>query len=145
MNKQPNLPFLTISAAAKLVGISIHTIRMYEREGLILPYKEEGKQRRYSANDVERMRCIRQIINDEKMSIEGIRRMLALIPCWAITGCKTKDQKNCEFFSSYTKPCWMINHKNNFCTDKECRECDVYYSFGNCKSIKEKLKELLSS
>lgn len=145
MTKEPNLPVLTISAAARIVGISIHTIRMYEREGLIIPYKEEGKQRRYSANDVERMRCIRQIINDEKMSIEGIRRMLALIPCWAITGCKAKDQKNCDFFSSYTKPCWMINHKNNFCTDKECRECEVYYSFGNCKSIKEKLKELLPS
>ena len=53
MTKESNLPVLTISAAAKLVGISIHNIRMYEREGLILPYKEEGKQRRYSANDVE--------------------------------------------------------------------------------------------
>ena len=145
MNTNPNLPVLTISATAKIVGISIHTIRMYEREGLILPHKEEGKQRRYSQNDIERMRCIRQIINDEKMGIEGIRRMLALIPCWSITGCKESDQQNCEYYASYTKPCWMINHKNNFCSGKDCRECEVYYSFGNCKSIKEKLKELLPS
>ncbi len=143
MNSNPNLPVLTISAAAKIVGISIHTIRMYEREGLILPKKEEGKQRRYSAYDIERMKCIRQIINEEKMSIEGIRRMLALIPCWAITKCKEKDRKNCEYFSSYTKPCWMLNHRNNFCAGRECRECEVYYSFGNCRSIKDKLKELL--
>jgi MerR family transcriptional regulator, heat shock protein HspR len=81
MNKDSNLSVLTISVAAQLVGISIHTIRMYEREGLILPYKVSGKQRRYSVNDVERMQYIRHIINHEKMSIEGIRRMLALIPC----------------------------------------------------------------
>lgn len=143
MNQNPNLPILSISAAAEIVGISVHTVRMYEREGLLIPYKEAGKQRRYSANDIERMRCIRQIINDEKMSIEGIRRMLALIPCWAITRCTKKDQKNCEYFSSYTQPCWMINHKNNYCSGRECRECEVYYSFGNCSSIKEKLKELL--
>lgn len=145
MIKNPDLPVLTISSAAKVVGISIHTIRMYEREGLILPHKEEGKQRRYSQYDIERMRCIRQIINDEKMSIEGIRRMLALIPCWAITGCKKSDQKSCEYYRSYTKPCWMINHKNNYCEGRNCRDCEVYKSFGNCKSIKEKLKELLPS
>jgi len=55
MTKDSNLSVLTISVAAQLVGISIHTIRMYEREGLILPYKVSGKQRRYSVNDVERM------------------------------------------------------------------------------------------
>lgn len=145
MLANPNQPLLTISSAAKIVGISIHTIRMYEREGLIIPYKEEGKQRRYSFNDIERMKCIRQIINEEKISIEGIRRMLALIPCWAITKCELNDRKNCEYFSSYTKPCWMLNHKYNICAGKECRKCEVYYSFGNCKSIKDKLKELLIS
>ena len=138
-----NEPKYTISNAARIAGISVHTLRKYEREGLILPYKKDSKQRLYSDRDLERIRCIIKTIKDDKINIEGIRRTLALIPCWAIVNCKLEDRSNCEFFSSHTKPCWMINHKNNFCAGKECRECKVYNSFGNCSSIKEKLKELL--
>ena len=56
--------------------------------------------------DLERIKCIRKAINEDKMGIEGISRMLALIPCWAIVNCSEKDRKNCEAFDRYTKPCW---------------------------------------
>lgn len=136
-------PVYTISTAAQLAGISVHTLRMYEKEGLILPYKKESNQRRYSDKDLARIQCIRRTINEHKMTIEGIRRVLALIPCWAVVKCSTKDKKNCEAYNGYTKPCWMINHKNNCCEGKDCRSCEVYNSFSNCASIKNKLKEIL--
>ncbi len=143
MINNPNSPKYTISSAATLLGISVHTLRMYEREGLIIPFKKESGQRLYSDRDVERIQCIRRTIQKDKINIEGMRRILALIPCWAIVNCSDEDRASCMAFSGHTQPCWMINHKNNYCAGKDCRECDVYQSFGNCESIKNKLKELL--
>jgi MerR family transcriptional regulator, heat shock protein HspR len=144
MSQSSNDPIFTISNAAKILQISVHTLRMYEREGLLLPFRKESNQRLYSHQDIERVRCIQKTINDDKINIEGMRRILALLPCWSIVKCSENDRINCEYFSGHTKPCWMINHKNNTCKDRECRECDVYQSYGSCASIKNKLKELLT-
>ncbi|MEW5843382.1 MAG: MerR family transcriptional regulator [Bacteroidota bacterium] len=142
-NEISDTPVYTISSAANLLNISVHTLRMYEREGLIIPYKKESNQRLYSDKDLERMRCIRATISEEKIGIEGIRRILSLIPCWAIAKCPAKDRKNCTAYNGYSKPCWMLKHKDNVCANKDCRMCEVYASFGNCKSIKDKLKEII--
>jgi len=136
-------PVYTISTAARLLGISIPTLRMYEHEGLIIPFKKSSSHRLYSDLDLERIKCLRHAINGGKMGIESIRRMLSLIPCWAIMSCSEKDRKKCEAFANYEKPCWMHNHKDNICTGRDCRECEVYNSFSDCGSIKEKLKELI--
>ena len=143
MSTDLNNPKYTISNAAMLLDISVHTMRMYEREGLIIPFKKESGQRLYSDRDVERIKCIRHSIKEEKLNLQGIRKMLSLIPCWAIVKCSENDRINCHAYSSSSKPCWMINHKDNFCAGKDCRECEVYHSFGSCESIKNKLKELL--
>lgn len=143
MPKYSNDPIYTISNAAKLLKTSVYTLRMYEREGLILPFRKTSKQRLFSDQDLERVRCIQKTIKKEKIKIEGIRRILALLPCWSIINCTSEDRENCEYFNNYTKPCWMINHENNKCTDQECRDCEVYNSFSSCSSIKDKLKELL--
>ena len=144
MNKNISTePNYTISTAARLLGISVHTLRMYEKEGLILPFKSNGNQRRYSDMDIERIRCIRRAINEDKIGIEGIRRIFAFIPCWAIVNCSERDRQNCEAYSAYIKPCWTYKHKNNLCEHLDCFDCEVYKSFGDCGSIKEKLKELI--
>jgi MerR family transcriptional regulator/heat shock protein HspR len=138
-----DIPVYTISNAANLLHISVHTLRMYEREGLIIPFKKESNQRLYSEKDLERVRCIRKAITEDKMGIDGIRKMLSLIPCWGIINCPIKERVECKAYLGYSKPCWMLKHKDNVCEDKNCRECEVYSSFGDCKSIKEKLKELI--
>ena len=136
-------PKYTISNAANMVGISVHTLRMYEREGLIIPFKKESNQRLYTERDLERVRCIRKAIQEDNLTIEGIRRILTLIPCWTIVNCTERDRDCCEAYSGHTKPCWMVNHKNNTCVERDCRMCEVYQSFGDCDSIKNKLRELL--
>jgi MerR family transcriptional regulator/heat shock protein HspR len=143
MSLSSNDPIFTISNTAKLLKTSVHTLRMYEREGLIIPFRKESNQRLYSEKDLDRIRCIQQTINEDKINIEGIRRILALLPCWTIIECSSVDRQNCEFYKSHSQPCWMVNHKNNICKDKNCRDCEVYQNFGSCASIKTKLKELL--
>ena len=76
----------TIGEAADLIGVSVPTIRMYEREGLIIPLRKASRHRLFADHDLQRIRCIRRTINTEKVSIAGIRRMMALIPCWKMKG-----------------------------------------------------------
>lgn len=144
MTGNTNRPLYTISTAARLLEISVHTLRMYEREGLIIPYKKKSNQRLYSQNDIERIECIRNAINKEKISIEGIKRIFSLVPCWSAVQCSLKDREKCKAYNGHSKPCWMYNHKKNYCADKDCRECVVYTEFGNCVSVKEKLKKLIA-
>lgn len=138
-------PVYPISAAAKLLNISVHTLRMYEREGLIVPFKKETNHRLYSKADIERLSCIRRAINESKISIAGIKTIYSLIPCWKILGCSEEERKECEAFSSHSQPCWSFDHKNNLCEDRECRDCTVYKDFNECKVIKESLTNLIGT
>lgn len=136
-------PLYTIGTAARMLGISVHTIRMYEREGLILPYKKESHQRLFSDADIERLRCIRRAINEDKVSIEGIKHIQALIPCWAILPCSDEDKNRCAAYTSYDQPCWISYSKNTVCETLDCRTCNVYTQHANCHDVKQKLTRLL--
>lgn len=135
-------PLFTISTAAELLGISVPTLRMYEREGLIVPFKKDTNQRRYSRADIERVECVRRAINEDKISIEGIKRMLALIPCWKIIKCSKKEKDKCDAYTKMDKPCWAYKMENNVCASLDCTGCQVYNTFVNCLSIKEYIKKL---
>ena len=58
-------PLYSIGTAARMLGISVHTVRMYEREGLVIPFRKESHQRLFSDADIERLRCTRQTITKE--------------------------------------------------------------------------------
>ncbi len=134
------IPLFPISVAARILDISVHTLRMYEREGLIVPFKKESNHRLYSKADIERLNCIRKTINESKISINGIKTIYSLIPCWEIINCSQRDRENCESYKSHSKPCWSFGHKNNVCGTISCRDCNVYKNYSECKSLKEKIK-----
>ena len=142
MTESRALPVYTISTAAALLHVSVPTLRMYEREGLIIPYKKSSKQRRYSQNDIDRLRWIRAAINHDKISIEGIKRMMSLIPCWSIMNCSEKDREHCTAFGGSAMPCWTYNHLQNICADGECRTCPVYTGFSGVGRMKEHMQIL---
>lgn len=135
-------PVYSISTAARLLHISVHTLRMYEREGLFIPYKKETNQRLFSKEDIERIECIRSAINESKISINGIKTIYSLLPCWEIIKCSDEDRQNCKSFNGSHQPCWSLDHPKTSCEKRDCRNCEVYTSFGNCHSIKGKIKEL---
>lgn len=132
-------PIYPISAAARLLNISVHTVRMYEKEGLIIPFRKEKGHRLYSEMDIERLRCIRSAINDSKISIEGIKTIFALIPCWEIIPCSEESRINCEVYKSYTysQPCWTFKHDII-----GCRKCKIYRDFANYQNVKESILNL---
>ena len=140
-NEQPIFP---ISAAARLLNISVHTLRMYEREGLIIPFKKESSHRLYSKADIERLNCIRNAINQHKISIAGIKTIYSFIPCWNLMKCSEEVRNNCNAFLSHDNPCWYFEHKKNTCGNIVCRECTVYKDYSECGDIKEAIKNLLA-
>ncbi|HEU5267666.1 MAG TPA: MerR family transcriptional regulator [Jatrophihabitans sp.] len=66
-----------ISVAAELVGMGVQTLRLYESRGLLEPERTEGGTRRYSANDLERLRRIGDLL-DAGLNLAGIGRVLDL-------------------------------------------------------------------
>jgi MerR family transcriptional regulator/heat shock protein HspR len=66
-----------ISVAAELSGIPVQSLRLYERYGLLSPSRSNGGTRRYSANDLERLRRISELVADG-VNLAGIGRILEL-------------------------------------------------------------------
>jgi len=137
-----DIPLFSISATAEMLGISVHTLRMYERAGLIIPFQKESKQRLYSHADLERVRCIRKAINEDKLGIAGIQRIHALIPCWEIVSCTQKDRGHCEAYRNHIRACWTFKHAENSCGTKNCRLCTVYKESTDCATIKNRIIEI---
>ncbi|MFH1049371.1 MAG: MerR family transcriptional regulator [bacterium] len=135
-------PLYHIGVVAELLQTSVQTLRLYESEGLIIPFKKDSKHRLYSQNDIVRLQCIRDSIKNKKFSIAAIKTIYSLIPCWVIKKCSDEDRKNCEAFSGVMNPCWTYSHKSNQCEYDICRTCDVYKNHYNCDSIKETIKKV---
>ncbi len=70
-------PVYAISVAAELAGMHPQTLRQYDRLGLVCPQRVNGRNRLYSARDVERLREIADL-SATGISLEGIRRVLEL-------------------------------------------------------------------
>lgn len=76
MTEQVKAVFV-ISVAAELAGMHPQTLRIYERKGLIDPFRTPGGTRRYSQDDIERLQLI-QDLTSQGLNLEGVRRVLAL-------------------------------------------------------------------
>ncbi len=66
-----------ISVAAELAGVHPQTLRVYERRGLVDPSRTGGGNRRYSEDDIERLRHIGDL-TAAGLNLEGVRRVLEL-------------------------------------------------------------------
>jgi MerR family transcriptional regulator/heat shock protein HspR len=66
-----------ISVAAELVGVHPQTLRVYERKGLLDPIRTSGGSRRFSDEDLARLRRI-QDLTAAGLNLEGVRRVLEL-------------------------------------------------------------------
>lgn len=132
-----NKPLYSIGTVARMLNVAVQTLRMYEREGLMIAAKSPGNQRLYAEADVERLRCIRRAITEEKIGIEGIRRIHALIPCWDLIKCSAADRRQCPAFRAHEGGCWTYPHDKDMCGPRDCRVCPVYELAVDCGDIKE--------
>jgi MerR family transcriptional regulator/heat shock protein HspR len=66
-----------ISVAAELVGSAPQNLRLYEARGLLSPARSDGGTRRYSDDDLHRLRQIAKLL-DDGLNLAGIATVLAL-------------------------------------------------------------------
>ena len=66
-----------ISVAADLVGMGVQNLRLYEARGLLEPERTQGGTRRYSANDLDRLRRIGDLL-EAGLNLAGIGMVLDL-------------------------------------------------------------------
>jgi MerR family transcriptional regulator/heat shock protein HspR len=67
-----------ISVAAELAGMHAQTLRTYDRLGLVSPQRTSGGGRRYSQHDVELLRQVQRLSQDEGVNLAGIKRIIEL-------------------------------------------------------------------
>jgi MerR family transcriptional regulator, heat shock protein HspR len=78
-----------ISVTSELSGIGPQTLRLYERRGLLSPSRTDGGTRRYSDDDLERLKRITELV-DQGVNLAGIAHILEL------------ETRNSQLQSDYT-------------------------------------------
>ena len=66
-----------ISVAAELAGMHPQTLRIYERRGLVDPARTAGGNRRYSDEDLNRLRRIAEL-TELGLNLAGVKMVLEL-------------------------------------------------------------------
>ncbi len=79
----------SIGEISKLINITAHTLRYYEKEGLISIKRKENGLREFSENDIEILRVI-QCLKETSMSIADIKKYIQLCQKGSDT---TKERK----------------------------------------------------
>jgi MerR family transcriptional regulator/heat shock protein HspR len=66
-----------ISVAAELAGVHPQTLRIYEQKGLVRPHRTRGNTRRYSEEDIDRLRRV-QALTQVGVNLAGVKRIIEL-------------------------------------------------------------------
>lgn len=71
-------PKYVISIAARIIGIETHTLRYYEKTGLIQPYRSKGNIRYYSESDIELLRHVKTLACDLGVNPAGVEVVIRM-------------------------------------------------------------------
>ena len=124
---------IKIGAVARHFGISVDLLRLYEREGLLIPLKSPKGTRYFTELDYPWIVTVLRLVREERLNFAGIRHLLALLPCWELRGCHNSRKQECNITAGASAPCWMIQA---CCNPEECYACPVYRSAPRCQNLK---------
>jgi len=71
MNHENMEPRYVISVAARILGVRTHTLRYYEKIGIVEPSRSRGNIRLYSQRDIEEMRRMKNLIEKLGVNLAG--------------------------------------------------------------------------
>lgn len=89
---------MRIQEAANRLGLHRNTLIQYEDIGLHSPRRESGNNyRTYDEADLEWIRCLREMIQEEGYDRKTLARMLELNQCWTVRNCKPEEIASCRW------------------------------------------------
>ena len=68
----------TISIVSKMYDVHPQTLRLYERERLLIPHRSEGNRRLYSREDLQRLKIILSLTRDLGVNLAGVEIILGM-------------------------------------------------------------------
>lgn len=72
-------PILTISVAAKLLGLHPRTVMLYERSGFLSPHRTNTNRRMYSIKDLDDLQFVKFLTRDKGINLQGVKFLLEAI------------------------------------------------------------------
>jgi len=71
-------PRYVISIAARMLGIQSHTLRYYERIGILMPSRSRGNIRLYSESDIAYIRQLKRLMDDLGVNMAGVEVIMRM-------------------------------------------------------------------
>lgn len=78
MNRDDSEPCYVISVAARMLSIQTHTLRYYERIGVVEPYRSRGNIRLYSEKDIALLQRVKSLVDDLGVNLAGVEVILRM-------------------------------------------------------------------
>ncbi len=78
MNLDDTEPRYVISVTARMLGIQTHTLRYYEKIGIIEPARSGGNIRLYSERDITLLRRAKTLMDDLGVNLAGVEVILRM-------------------------------------------------------------------
>jgi len=78
MNLSDEDPRYVISIAARMLGVQTHTLRYYEKIGIMEPSRSKGNIRLYSDRDIARLRRVKSLMDDLGINLAGAEVILRM-------------------------------------------------------------------
>lgn len=79
MEYKKTAPLFTISVASQLVKLHPRTLMLYEKAGLIKPFRTKTDRRRYSKANVDKIKFIHYLASEKKVNLAGIGLIFEII------------------------------------------------------------------
>jgi MerR family transcriptional regulator/heat shock protein HspR len=70
--------YFTISIVSRMYGVHPQTLRLYEREKLLIPHRSEGNRRLYSREDLRRLKIILSLTRELGVNLAGVEIILGM-------------------------------------------------------------------
>ena len=78
MQSNHSEPRYVISVAARMLGVQAHTLRYYERIGIIEPSRSRGNIRLYSESDISYLRQMKKLMEELGVNLAGVEIILRM-------------------------------------------------------------------
>lgn len=75
---RPDEVLYFISMAARLLDMHPQTLRKYDRLGLVQPSRTIGSVRVYTREELDRLKLIKHLVEDEGVNLAGVQRLLTI-------------------------------------------------------------------
>ena len=74
-----NFPPLPISIIADMLGIHQRTLRIYDKEGILVPKRTDKNRRMYTKDDCERLKLVQFLTRNLVLNLSSVKIVLAFL------------------------------------------------------------------